>query len=280
MPLSFPLILRWMGALVLAIVLLSAAGSGAKAMKSDLWERWTAHDANAVSRLNHVAWDYLLDTYLRRSGNANLFAYGAVTPEDKALLDEYVASLAGVPISRYARDEQLAYWINFYNALTVKVVLDNYPVKSIREIDSFLRLGGPWDEKRVAVEGQALSLDDVEHRIIRPIWRDPRVHYALNCAAKGCPNLPAVAFTARNTDALLDAGARAYINDSRGARLNGRDLYVSSLYKWYREDFGGNEAGVLAHLMQYAAPALRARLAEVKRIAGDGYDWDLNDALR
>ena len=275
MPLLF---LRWAGALVLAIVVLSAAGFEAKAMKADLWARWTASDANAVTRLNHVAWDYILDTYLRRSGAANLFDYDAVTPEDRALLDEYVASLAGVPISRYARGEQLAYWINFYNALTVKVVLDNYPVKSIREIDSFLRLGGPWDEKRVSVEGQELSLDDIEHRIVRPIWRDARVHYALNCAAIGCPNLAAVAFTAANTDALLDAGARAYINDSRGVRLRGRELHVSSLYKWYREDFGGDEAGVLAHLMQYAAPGLRARLAQVKGIAGDGYDWNLNDA--
>ena len=264
--------------LVLVIALSAAAVSPAQAMRAEPWERWTVHDPGAAAQLNHVAWDYLLDTYLRRAGTAQLFDYRAVTPRDKALLDEYVESLAGVPVRRFARPEQLAFWINLYNAVTVKVVLDNYPIASIREVDSFFRLGGPWNEKRVTVEGEKLSLDDIEHRIIRPIWRDARVHYVLNCAAKGCPNLAAVAFTSANTEALLDAGALAYINDGRGVRLRDGDLYVSSIFKWYREDFGGSDAGILAHLKKYARPGLRARLAAVKRIKGYSYDWGLNDA--
>ncbi len=246
-------------------------------MRPELWERWTAHDPGAAAQLNHAAWDYILDTYLRRAGTAQLFDYGSVTPQDKAVLDDYVERLAGVPIGRYARSEQLAFWINLYNAVTVKVVLDNYPIDSIREVDSVFRLGGPWDEKRVIVEGEKLSLDDIEHRILRPIWRDARLHYALNCAAKGCPDLAPAAFTSENTEALLDAGARAYINDGRGVRLGDGGLIVSSIFKWYREDFGGSDAGVLAHLKRYAEPGLRAKLAAVKKIKGYSYDWALND---
>lgn len=266
--------------LALVIAASLAAVAPAQAMRADLWDRWTVHEPDAGAQLNHIAWDYLLDAYLRRAGSAHLFDYRAVTAQDKLLLDEYVESLAGVSVGRYARPEQLAFWINLYNALTVKVVLDNYPIDSIREVDSIFRLGGPWDEKRVRVEGEKLSLDDIENRIVRPIWRDARVHYALNCAAKGCPNLAPVAFTAENTEALLEAGARAYVNDARGVRVRGNDLFVSSIYKWYREDFGGDDAGVLAHLMRYAAPGLRAKLAEVKGIEGDSYDWDLNDVRR
>ena len=264
--------------LALVIAVSAAAVSPARAMRAELWERWTAQDPGAAAQLNNIAWDYLLDTYLRRAGTVQLFDYRGVTPRDRLLLDEYVESLAGVPISRYARSEQLAFWINLYNAVTVKVVLDAYPIGSIREIGGIFRLGGPWGEKRLTVEGEKLSLDDIEHRILRPIWRDPRVHYALNCAAKGCPDLAAVAFTSENTEALLDAGARAYINDGRGVRLKDGDLFVSSIFKWYREDFGGSDTGILAHLKQYAEPGLRAKLAAVKRIKGYSYDWALNDA--
>ena len=263
--------------LVLVVAVSAAAVSPAQAMRAELWDRWTDHQRGAAAQINHDAWNGLLDTYLRRAGTSQLFDYRGVTSADKARLAQYVGSLAGVSISRYSRPEQLAFWINFYNALTIKVVLDNYPVDSIREIDSTFRIGGPWDEKRVTVEGEKLSLDDIEHRIIRPIWRDARVHYALNCAAKGCPNLAPLAFTAKNTEALLEAGARAYINDARGVHVRGGDLFVSSLYAWYREDFGGSDAGVLAHLKTYAEPSLRAELAAIKRIKGDRYDWNLND---
>ena len=104
-----------------------------------------------------------------------------------------------------SRDEQLAYWINLYNALTVKVILDHYPVKSILDIDispGWFSIG-PWGKKLVAVEGVEISLDDIEHRILRPIWRDPRIHYALNCAAVGCPNLLREAFTGATAEVLL-----------------------------------------------------------------------------
>ena len=138
---------------------------------------------------------------------------------NKRRLNSYVAGLTAIPISRYNRSEQRAYWINLYNALTVKLVLEHYPIGSIRDIDISpgLFADGPWKRKLVEVENEVLSLNDIEHRILRPIWRDPLIHYAVNCASVGCPNLLTMAFTAANTDDLLNAAALDYINSPRGA---------------------------------------------------------------
>jgi hypothetical protein len=194
-------------------------------------------------------------------------------------LQAYIAELAATPISRFSRDEQLPYWINLYNALTVSVVLDPYPVESIRDIDispGFFS-SGPWDKQLVVVEGGALTLNDIEHRILRPIWRDPRIHYAVNCASIGCPNLERTAFTAENANALLEKGARQYVNHPRGARVTDGELIVSSIYVWYQADFGGSDEGVIRHLQQYGRPKLKTGLATVDEIADDQYDWSLND---
>ncbi len=177
------------------------------------------------------------------------------------------------------RSEQFAYWINLYNALTVKVVMDHYPVKSIRKIN--ISPGwfswGPWGKKLAIVEGERVSLDDIEHRILRPIWRDPMVHYAVNCASLGCPNLASVPYTAENAERLLDEGARNYINNRRGVSVSERGLIVSSIYRWFIEDFGGTDQSVIEHLKKYAAPDLAARLEGRVRIDGGHYDWTLND---
>ena len=125
------------------------------------------------------------------------------------------------------------------------------------------------------MEGVPVSLDDIEHRILRPIWRDPRIHYAVNCATVGCPNLQPLAYGAANAERLLSDAARAYVNHPRGVRLGDDALVVSSLYVWYADD---EEAGVIAHLARFAAPALRARLQSARGIADHAYDWALNDA--
>ena len=174
----------------------------------------------------------------------------------------------------------MAYWINLYNALTVDTVLNHYPVGSIRDISISPGLfnRGPWDRKLVTVEGQALSLNDIEHRILRPIWHDPRIHYAVNCASLGCPNLANTAYDGSHLDAMLDAAARAYVNNPRGAAVHDGKLTVSSIYRWYEADFGSTDAGVIAHLKRYAEPPLAAALNGISAIADDHYDWRLNDA--
>ncbi len=249
------------------------------APKAELWERWTAHDAASTATIDHSVWNRFLKTNLIHGGDGiNRLGYGRVTAADRKALAHYLDALAAVPISRYTRDAQLAYWINLYNALTVKTILVNYPVKTIRDID--ISPGwfsdGPWGKKLVEVEGRSLSLDDIEHRIQRPIWRDARIHYAVNCASFGCPNLAPMAYSAEFIGRRLTEAARAYINHPRGAAIDGGRLYVSKIYEWFVEDFGGDERGVLDHLRRYAEPGLARRLARFAAIDGYRYDWALN----
>jgi hypothetical protein len=233
----------------------------------------------------HAPFDALLRRYVQpHPDGVNRVAYArwkAATADVKAL-DDYISSLARAAPSKLPRDEAFAYWANLYNAVTVKVILDRYPVKSIRDIksDSFIdpkAYLGPWRTKRVTVEGKALSLDDIEHEIMRPTFKDPRVHYAVNCASIGCPNLLPKAWQAATLEADLDAAARDFVNHKRGVEvLAGDKLRVSSIYKWFREDFGADDKAVIAHLRKHARPDLAARLDKVTSIAEDQYDWALN----
>ena len=270
-------------ALVPVALLACVTGAASAAPKAELWDRWTAHDPGATATIDHGEWSAFLSRYLSvRDPGPNRMAYDQVSDADKKRLDDYLASLSATPISRYARDEQRAYWINLYNALTVKIVLQHYPVKSIRDIDispGFFSVG-PWGKKLISVEGEPLSLDDIEHRILRPIWKDPRIHYAVNCASLGCPSLMPQAFTASNTEELLDRGAQDFINSSHGARFDDNNrLTVSSIYDWYQEDFGADEAGVIAHLRAYALAPLAAKLATVDEVYDYDYDWSLNGTV-
>jgi len=263
-----------------ALVLLMALSLAALAApKAELWDRW-AESTQGKAGIEHAAWnDFLSRNVKAGKDGVNRIAYGRVSKSDRAALDAYVDTLQRIPIRRFNRAEQRAYWINLYNAATVKVVLDHYPVDSIMKINISpgLFAKGPWKKKLLTIEGQGVSLDDIEHRILRPIWKDPRTHYSVNCASIGCPNLPTQAFTSSNMEELLDAGARQYVNHPRGARVDKGRLTVSSIYVWFGSDFGG-QAGVIEHLKKYAEPALAKKLAEVRRIDGDGYDWALNDA--
>ena len=114
---------------------------------------------------------------------------------------------------------------------------------------------------------------------MRPFWNDPRVHYAVNCAAVGCPNLAMTAFRGATLEAALETQARAFINDPRGVTIADGKITVSSIYAWFEEDFGGTEASVLEHLKRYAEPALKAQLEEFSSIDAYAYDWDLNDQV-
>lgn len=256
-------------------------GSVMAAPKAERWPRWEAHDPAGAIRVDHGAWDAFLQRQVVESADGiNRLRYGRVSAADKAALDAYVAMLSTQRVTALPRAEQRALWINLYNALTVKVVLEAYPVASIRNIriSPGLFATGPWGRKLVRVEDEPLSLDDIEHRILRPIWNDPRTHYAVNCASIGCPNLQQRAYTAENMERLLEAGARAYVNHPRGAEMAGKRLVASSIYVWFKDDFGGDDAGVIAHLVRYARPELATALASVARIAEDRYDWSLNDA--
>lgn len=263
-----------------ALAGLGLAGLAGAAPEAELWPRWQAHDPTSEAVIDHGAWNAFLSRYVTQDEalKLNRVRYRAVTDTDRAALDAYIRRLGATEIANYNRDEQFAFWLNLYNAVTTALVLDAYPVKSIRNVGGNLFGRGPWDEEAVTVAGVALTLNDIEHRILRPVWNDPLVHYGVNCASVGCPNLLARAYTGADVHAQLRKNARAYVNSPRGVRFADGRLVVSKLYDWYREDFGGSEAGVISHLRRFAAPALSARLDAAGGIDAYSYDWSLNDA--
>lgn len=269
--------------------LLLFIGVAQAAPKSQPWPRWQVHDSHSTANIDYSAWTAFLQKYVVNSKDGiNRVRYGAVSADDRKALTHFIDTLEGVKIDHYSRARQRPYWTNLYNAETVNLVLQHYPIKSIRDIDlghglsgfvGGLFSAGPWDAKVLKVEGVALSLNDIEHRILRPIWKqDPRTHYSVNCASLGCPNLRREAYTAQNMQQMLDAAARDYINNPRGAKVSDGKLSVSSLYIWYQSDFGGNDAGVIAQLKKYADPKLKKQLEGITTISSHHYDWALNAA--
>jgi Protein of unknown function, DUF547 len=247
----------------------------------DPWRQWSAHDETSTATIEHGALDAFLGIYLVKDGDGGLtrVAYGRVTPDDRRALGAYIGMLEAEDIAAFNRREQFAYWVNLYNAVTLRLILDHYPIESIRDINDGPLSAGPWKRELVTVNGQSLRLDDIEHRILRRLWREPRVHYAVNCASVGCPNLADRAYTGATLDEQLDAGARAYINSPRGVTIDGDGrLIVSSLYDWFREDFGMSDEDVIEHLRTYADDDLTAALATRTSIDGYRYNWALNGA--
>ncbi len=248
------------------------------APKSELWPKWQTYDRASKQTLDHSAWDTFLTAYVSVGADGiHRVAYDRAAEESKAALHAYLETMRQAQVLGLNRGEQMAYWINLYNALTVRVVLDFHPVASIREIDlgGSLFGGGPWDKKLIKVEGEMLSLNDIEHRILRPIWKDPRLHYVLNCAALGCPNLARRAYRAEDMEEMLIRAAKAFVNHPRGLTITDSGLTLSKIYSWYADDFGGEE-GVLSHLSAYANSDMETKLMLANRALDYKYDWRIN----
>ena len=269
---------------VLIAIVLFAGNVRAESGKSKPISFWGTSDETNVEQIDHGAWQDILTVYLRvRSSGINKFDYAALkaNAKDSSKLVKYLDYLQELDPRKYSRAEQKAYWINLYNALTVKLVVDAFPVDSIRNICKNRTPGsecsGPWDEVHARVAGQDLTLDNIENDILRPIWKNPLIHYGLSCASYGCPDLCGTAFTAKNTDTLLNTGARKYVNQNRGVDfMEGDFIVISSIYDWYAEDFGNNEQGVIKHLARYADEKLAKRLMDFSGAIDYEYDWRLN----
>ncbi len=240
----------------------------------------------SVSPVDHSAWDKLLKTYVVPGADGlNRVDYARFKAQGQPQLKSYLAGLQSVDPGQLDRSDQFAFLVNLYNAKTIALVLERYPVASIRDIAlgggvvaAFT--GGPWKAKVLRLKGVELSLDDIEHTILRPMFKDPRVHYAVNCASIGCPNLSVDAFVGATLEAQLERAARIFVNSPRAFRFNGGSLTSSSIYSWFKADFGGDDAGVLKHARQFAAPPLAAKLAKTESISTHDYDWRLNDIVR
>ena len=215
----------------------------------------------------------------RGQDSLNLFDYaGAKAAGEMKVIKAYTDYLASQNPDSLSEADQIAYWANLYNALTVNLILENYPVKSIRKIKAGAFSTGPWKRDEVTVNGKVLSLNDIEHEILRKRYPNPAlVHYMVNCASIGCPNLQPKLWTGATLDADRDAAAREFINSSRGVAINGNKLKVSSIFNWFKEDFGGSKSEALKHFRQYAGPELLSALDSGAKIDDYGYNWDLNE---
>jgi hypothetical protein len=229
--------------------------------------------------VDHSAYDALLRTYVKPDAEGyNRVDYGGVKSQLGALRTYLTALQAVDPVS-LSRDEAHAYWINLYNAKTLEVVAEAYPVTSIKKINlggSFLFGSGPWKAKLMTVKGTDLSLDDVEHEIVRALFNDPMSHYGLNCASYSCPNLATRAYTGGNINRLLAQTGRDYVNHPRGVSVSDGRITASKIYSWYAGDFGG-KGRLKAHWSSLASPEKAALIADA-RISGYEYDWSINAA--
>jgi len=252
------------------------------APKAELWPRWQKHDPSSRQKIDHGAWDGFLKKFVvaPHPSGINRVRYQAVTAVDFKSLQDYLRSMQAVVISTYNRNEQKAFWINVYNALPSDLVLSRYPLTSIRDINispGFL-VRGPWGAPLFSIEAEKLSLDDIEHRILRPIWKDNRVHYAVNNASLGSANLQPLAFTGDNTEGLLEKGAREFINHPRGVDIQKNRLQVASVYVWFQEDFGRDAEDLMEHWQKYADPQLTDALEKYSGGLAHDFDWRLNGA--
>lgn len=246
--------------------------------------------APAYGQFDHGVWDALLSDNVveLRGGRATEVNYGAMQ-EDSSRLKSYLNSLAVVTradFEQWDHAEQLAFLINTYNAWTVDFVLTQYPdIESIKDLGSFFN--SPWSQEIVSLFGEKLSLDDIEHEMIRGWnrYNEPRIHFAVNCAAIGCPALAAKAFTAKNLDSQLDLNTRRFLSDATRNYFSSGRFYLSKIFDWYEEDFekgwGGYNslAEFIANYqdaMELSADATQALATGKIRVRYTSYDWDLN----
>lgn len=259
--------------------LLLLAVSSQAALYKSLWPMWEVNNPLSKQVISHKPWQEFLDRHVSTNEEQiNLVKYANITQQDSALLKHYIKEMSQIDITNYNRQEQLAYWLNVYNALTVQTVIDYYPVANIQEIriSPGLFSVGPWGANLITVKDKALSLDDINNRIIRPIWNDPRTHYTLNNATIGAPNLSKQAYRGIHLEEQLNHAASTYINSLRGVHVIEGKLIISKLYDWYEEDFGGTKQDVIKHLRQFAHPPLLSQLKHINSIDSYIYNWHIN----
>ena len=233
--------------------------------------------------IDHALFTEVLAAHVR----SGLVDYVALKTEPR--LDRYLAQLdATDPDSLPTEAEQLAFWINAYNAYTLKLVADHYPVHSIHEIGTGGRIIGwllkrtPWDVRFAKVGGKEMTLNEIEHEVLRKRFQEPRIHFAIVCAAISCPPLRAEAYVAERLDGQLDEQARQFLNDQRSNRfdLKTARATLSPIFSWFREDFGPNDQAVIEFVAPYLKPSYAA-LIETQpsawRIRYSDYDWALNE---
>ncbi len=211
----------------------------------------------------HKSWDNLLRKFVDSEGNVDYRAF----KNEEDVLDQYLEDLSvKAPSDTAPREEVLVYYINLYNAATVKLILLNYPVGSIKEIKS------PWDKKWIKVGEKIISLGNIEHKILRKL-DEPRIHFAINCASYSCPKLINMAFTITNLEQLLEQASKEFVNDKKRNRVGAESAEISEIFKWYKSDFT-QKGSLTDYINQYSD----VHIKEGVRLKYIQYDWSLNES--
>lgn len=220
--------------------------------------------------IDHALWTSLLQEYVSDDGHVDYKGFVA----DSLALNKYLDTLSkNHPNKKYwSTDEQLAYWINAYNAFTVRLIIRNYPVESIKDLGgSIYRINTAWDIKFIEIEGETYDLNNIEHDILRGKFEEPRIHFAVNCASKSCPPLMNIAFEADQLDMQLDSVAQSFIRGSRND-IAPEKAELSRIFKWFNGDFTENMT-LIEFINQYS----EVQLEPDADITYKEYDWSLND---
>jgi len=213
-----------------------------------------------IGAVDHKPFGVLLKKYVDARGNVN---YKGLKNE-RAKLDAYIATLQSNPVSsNMSKNERLAYWINTYNAFTLQLILDNYPVSSIKDIAG----GKPWDKLFITLGSTTYSLNIIENNIIRKRFSEPRIHFAVNCAAASCPPLLNDAYYPDRLMDQLDERTRSFISNTSYNTINSKEVEISKIFEWYGKDFG--------IVKSFLTPYISADISK-KEIKFKEYDWSLN----
>ncbi len=208
-----------------------------------------------------TAFNSLLKSYVSSSGKVN---YSGVKSNKELLTQATQYFEENPPQSSWSKNQKLAYWINAYNLYTIELIVDNYPVKSIKNIAG----GKPWDKKFIKLAGRNLSLNDIENGIIRKDFNEPRIHFAVNCASISCPKLLNKAYTASNLNSLLESQTKRFINDNSMNSITATNPQISNIFDWYKVDFGN----VISFLNKYS----NTQIESSAKISYKDYNWNLN----
>ncbi|MEB2784765.1 DUF547 domain-containing protein [Algoriphagus persicinus] len=222
---------------------------------------------------SHKTWNEMLQANVSADGKVNYKGF----IKEKAKLEAYVNSISANAPDRktWTKDEQLAYWINAYNAFTVKLIVDNYPVESIKDLGPKLKIPlikDVWHYKFFKIGGQESSLDEIEHSILRKEFEEPRIHFAINCASVSCPPLLNEAFEAATIDAQLDKVATRFVNDQSRNKITPESVQVSSIFSWFKGDFTRN-GSLIDFLNKYS----KVKINSGAKVSHLDYDWNLNE---
>ena len=237
--------MRALKLLLLASVTLGFTSAAVAGLDNHPWQIWNKSNESNGAIIDHSAYDSFLKTYVvtDHPSGINRFRYGDVSRRDSRKLDAYIKQLAAIDPRDYPKREQKAYWLNLYNALTIQSLLKKYPGK---------RLDTRRLNPRIRVAGVKLTRSDIGDRILRSLWHDHKIIFGLSCASMGCPAIQDSAFTPDNMNRLLKQSAREFINHPRGLRVSRKELRVSRVFDWYREDFGDDDKRLLKLFAHYA----------------------------